>query len=75
MLATVVVKDRPEDWIYSEKKSGKQFMITKTASITIDEIAKDLGISRSEVLERAIRCGGMNAAKKFNAETGECDCE
>lgn len=66
--------ERPEDWIHGEKKSGKQFMLTDTASAAIDEIAKELGISRSEVVERAARCGGMEAAKKFNPETGNCDC-
>ena len=59
-------RDRPSEWIYNEKKSPKQFMITQTASSAIDKVAKELGISRSEVLERAIRCGGMDRAKNFN---------
>ena len=73
MLITVVPKkERPEEWIYNEKKQAKQFMITETASSQIDEIAKKLNISRSEALERAIRCGGMKSAEKFNSETGDC---
>ena len=73
MLITLVPKtERPEEWIYNEKKSAKQFMITETASSKIDEIAKKLNISRSEVLERAIRCGGMRCAEKFNPEIGDC---
>ena len=73
MLITLVPKkDRPEEWIYDEKKYAKQFMITNTASSKIDAIAKKLNISRSEVLERAIRCGGMENAEKFNPKTGEC---
>ncbi len=73
MLITLVPKtERPEEWIYSEKKHAKQFMITATASAKIDEIAKKLNISRSEALERAIRCGAMACAEKFNPETGEC---
>ncbi len=74
--ATVVNYERPSDWIHSEKKTGKQFMLTGTASAAIDAVAKELGISRSEVVERAARCGGMHAAKKFNPDVGECnnDC-
>ncbi len=71
-IMLVPKRERPEEWIYDEKKSGKQFMITETASSKIDEIAKKLNISRSEVLERAIRCGGMENAEKFNPKTGEC---
>lgn len=67
MLITAVAKyERPEDWVHGEKKLGKQFMLTETASNAIDAIAKELGISRSEVVERAARCGGMEAAKKFD---------
>ena len=74
MLTTTVPKqERPEEWIYQEKKTPKQFMITQSASDAIDKIAKKLGISRSEVVERAARCGGMSKAKNFNSETGECN--
>lgn len=64
--------ERPADWLHDGKKTGKQFMITEFASEAIDEIAKELKISRSEVIERAVRCGGMEAAKKFDPETGIC---
>ncbi len=64
--------EKPFDWVHGEKKVGKQFMLTETASNAVDAIAKELGISRSEVVERATRCGGMQAAKKFNPETGDC---
>lgn len=70
--ATAVTYERPSDWIHGEKKAGKQFMLTETASAAIDAVAKELGISRSEVVERAARCGGMQAAKKFDPEIG-CD--
>ncbi|MGL4618723.1 MAG: ribbon-helix-helix domain-containing protein [Chroococcidiopsis sp.] len=72
LVATVAKYERPDDWVHSEKKGGKQFMLTETASSAIDVIAKRLGISRSEVVERAARCGGMEAATKFNSETGDC---
>ncbi len=69
MLITTVVKyERPDDWVHGEKKAGKQFMLTDTASVAIDRVAKELGISRSEVVERAARCGGMEAAKQFKSE-------
>jgi Ribbon-helix-helix protein, copG family len=67
--------DRPENWIHGEKKNGKQFMLTDTAVAAIDEAAKKLGISKSEALERALRCGGMLAAEKYNTETGKCDLQ
>jgi len=72
MLTTMVKRDRPEEWIYDEKKYAKQFMLTQTASEKIDLKAKELGISRSEVIERAIRCGGLEQAKNFDLKTGQC---
>lgn len=78
MLTTTAVPtayDRPDDWIHGEKKGGKQFMLTDTASAAIDAVAKKLGISRSEVIERAARCGGMDFAIKYNPENGTCDRE
>lgn len=72
LMTTVAKQERPEEWIYQEKKTPKQFMITQSASDAIDEIAKKLGISRSEVVERAARCGGMQKAEKFDPKTGEC---
>ena len=47
-------------------------MITDWASEQLDNVAKELGTSRSEVIERLIRCGGLEAAKKYDPETGEC---
>lgn len=67
-----VTYERPQDWIHEQKKVGKQFMITEIASKAIDSVAKKLGISRSEVIERAARCGGMEVAANFDPETGEC---
>lgn len=73
LVALVGTYERPDDWLHGEKKIGKQFMLTETASAAIDALARELGISRSEVVERAARCGGMQAAKKFNPETGVCE--
>ena len=73
MLTSIVPKqERPEEWIYNEKKTAKQFMLTDTASTAIDKLAKELGISRSEVVERAARCGGMEQAKCFDPQLGKC---
>lgn len=70
MLKSITMSryERPDDWLHGEKKTGKQFMLTSTASSAIDLVAQDLGISRSEVVERAARCGGMQLAKNFNAK-------
>jgi hypothetical protein len=64
--------ERAERGAYGENKKPKQFMITDSASEAMDKIADELGITRSEVLERLIRCGGLLAAKKFDPESGEC---
>jgi hypothetical protein len=63
-----VTYERPRDWIHGQKKAGKQFMLTEVASAAIDNVAKKLGI-RSEVIERAARCGGMELAANFSPET------
>lgn len=65
--------ERAERNAYGEKKKPKQFMITDWASDEMDKIADALGTTRSEVLERLIRCGGLDCAKKFNSETGKCN--
>jgi len=51
--------------VYGETKKPFQFMLTEEASLLLDEIADELGLTRSEALERAIRGGGMNAAKSY----------
>lgn len=64
--------ERAEPGAYGEPKKPKQFMITDSASEHLDRVAEELGITRSEVLERLIRCGGLEAAKKFDPTTGNC---
>lgn len=68
--------ERAEPGAYGEPKKPKQFMITDWASEQLDLVADELRITRSEVLERLIRCGGLEAARKFDPQTGECkgDC-
>ena len=77
MLISIMSRpERAEPGAYGETKKPKQFMITDWASGQLDKIADELGISRSEVLERLIRCGGLDAARKYDPESGECrgDC-
>ena len=71
MLKIMPRPERAERGIYGETKKPKQFMLTEHASDLLDEIADSLGITRSEVLERAIRCGGLEAARDFNSEAEE----
>lgn len=56
-------KAEPE--AYGAKKKQFQFMLTEEASELIDAVADELGISRSEALERAVRSGAMKAALTF----------
>jgi hypothetical protein len=76
MMLTMPRPERAERNAYGQIKKPKQFMITDWASEEMDRVADELGITRSEILERLIRCGGLEAARKFNSETGECssDC-
>lgn len=63
--------ERAERRAYGETKKPRQFMITDWASEELDKLADIMGITRSEVLERAIRCGGLDAAKKYNVDAKE----
>lgn len=73
MLIFVMSKpERAEPGAYGETKKPKQFMITDWASEQLDNVASELRTSRSEVIERLIRCGGLEAAKKYDPETGKC---
>lgn len=54
--------------IHGEKKRQFQFMLTEEASEQLDKIAERLGVSRSEVFERTIRNGGLEAALTFDNE-------
>lgn len=72
MILIMSRPERAEPGAYGEPKKPKQFMITDSASERLDKVADELGITRSEVLERLIRCGGLEAAKNFDSETGKC---
>ena len=51
--------------IHGETKKPKQFLITDWASCEIERVADQLGITRSEALERALRSGAMELAKEY----------
>ncbi len=51
--------------VHGQKKEAKQFMLTPEASDLLDKKAEQLGITRSELIERVIRCGGLESADNF----------
>lgn len=59
---------RSKPGIYGEVKKQKCFMITDFASDEIDRIAKKFKMSRSDLLERSIRAGGLELAKDYKVE-------
>lgn len=46
---------KTSEWKYGEPKEQRQFTLTRTASNIIDQLAEDLGLSRSEFLEQLVR--------------------
>ena len=42
---------------YGETKQRYQIMLTETASNELDKVSEELGITRSEMIEKAIRQG------------------
>lgn len=69
MLVSLMSKDvRSKPGAYGEVKRQKCFMITDSASNEIDRIAQEFEMTRSDLLERAIRAGGLTLAKNFELE-------
>ena len=48
---------------YGETKHRYQIMLTETASNELDKVSEKLGITRSELLEKAIRQGLLSQVK------------
>ena len=65
MLTTMPKQKKAYAKVHGQKKEAKQFMLTPEASDLLDTKAEQLGITRSELIERVIRCGGLNIADKF----------
>ena len=72
MALTIMARpERAEPGTYGETKKPKQFMLTDSSSEELDKVADELNISRSEVLERAIRSGGLECAKTFTPQVDD----
>lgn len=71
-ILTMPRPERAERGAYGENKKPKQFMLTDTSSVELDQVADELGITRSEVLERLIRCGGLEAARRYDPDSANC---
>ena len=56
---------------YGEAKQRYQLMLTETASLELDRVSEKLGITRSEVLERAIRQGLLDQVTLEPETTGD----
>ncbi len=69
MVLLIMSEDvRSKPGIYGEVKKQKCFMITDFASEEMDRLAKEYKMSRSDLLERAIRAGGLELAKEYKIE-------
>ena len=73
MLSLLVMSEdvRSKPGIYGEVKKQKCFMLTDFASDEIDRLAKEYKMTRSDLLERAIRAGGLELAKDYRLEQEE----
>ncbi|NJO62394.1 MAG: ribbon-helix-helix domain-containing protein [Richelia sp. RM2_1_2] len=56
---------------YGETKQRYQIMLTETASNELDKVSEALGITRSELIEKAIRQGLLKQVKLDPSEMGD----
>lgn len=56
---------------YGETKQRYQIMLTETASLELDAISEELGITRSELIEKAIRQGLFRQVKLEPSEMAD----
>jgi hypothetical protein len=69
MVLLIMSEDvRSKPGIYGEVKKQKCFMLTDFASDEIDRVAKEYKMTRSDLLERAIRAGGLELAKDYKLD-------
>ena len=68
VVLTMARAEKALPGIHGETKKPKQFLITDWASQEIEKVAEQLGITRSEALERALRSGAMELAKNYQAK-------
>jgi metal-responsive CopG/Arc/MetJ family transcriptional regulator len=62
---------RTEKDKYGETKQRYQIMLTETASLELDKVSEEFGITRSELIEKAIRQGLLNQVKLDPGEIGD----
>ena len=65
MLMSMPKQKKAYAKVHGQKKEAKQFMLTPEASDLLDKKAELLGTTRSELIERVIRCGGLEAAENY----------
>ena len=71
-MVLVMAKDlRAKPLSYGESKKQKCFLLTDWASEEIDKVAAEFEMTRSDLLERAIRAGGLKLAKDYKREDEE----
>jgi metal-responsive CopG/Arc/MetJ family transcriptional regulator len=56
---------------YGETKQRYQIMLTETASNELDKVSEEFGITRSELIEKAIRQGLLKQVKLDPDEIGD----
>jgi metal-responsive CopG/Arc/MetJ family transcriptional regulator len=61
---------RTEKDKYGETKQRYQIMLTETASLELDKVSEELGITRSELIERVIRQGLLSQVRLEPDEVG-----
>jgi metal-responsive CopG/Arc/MetJ family transcriptional regulator len=62
---------RTEKDKYGETKQRYQIMLTETASLELDKVAEEFGITRSELIEKVIRQGLLNQVKLDPSEIAD----
>jgi metal-responsive CopG/Arc/MetJ family transcriptional regulator len=62
---------RTEKDKYGETKQRYQIMLTETASLELDKVSEEFGITRSELIEKAIRQGLIKQVKLDPDEIGD----
>jgi predicted DNA-binding protein len=65
-MVYIMSKDvRSKPGIYGETKKQKCFLLTDWASEELDRLAAKFQMTRSDLLERAIRAGGIEFAEDY----------
>jgi metal-responsive CopG/Arc/MetJ family transcriptional regulator len=71
VLGLVARPRRAEKDKYGETKQRYQIMLTETASAELDKVSEELGITRSELIEKVIRQGLLKQVKLEPSEMAD----